>query len=144
MRQRKKSTAAISTWLRFNILRAASSAAASLTRMWTRSTRERCFDDLAVHPRNRLKLAGPVRFLMRPCEPCAFVRLPFRRHPETAAILADPPVRDRSVRVDAAIAQERPVSADFIHLARVAFRYQHFFLVCGGLRDHLAERIRDE
>ena len=37
--------------------------------------------NIRVDPRNRREFPGPVRFFMRPREPCGRVRFPFRRHP---------------------------------------------------------------
>src|SRR5262249_19541335 len=60
-----------------------------------------------------------------------------------SGVIAEPQ-RERSVGVDAAIAQERPVLARLLDLLQVAFDDQRFFLVRRGLGDDAAERIGDE
>ncbi len=67
--------------------------------------------DLAVYPWNRRELARPVGRLVRPREPSGFVLLPLRRHAETglaARIVTSgqPALRDRSIGVNPAVAQE--------------------------------------
>src|SRR5215472_2122985 len=37
-------------------------------------------DDFGVEPGNGLELAGPVLRVVRPCQPCGLVRLPFSGH----------------------------------------------------------------
>src|SRR5204862_6437046 len=52
--------------------------------------------------------------------------------------------RDRTVRVDPAVAKERPVAADRLLMLPIAGDDQRLFLVARRLGDHLAERIGDE
>ncbi len=54
------------------------------------------------------------------------------------------PLRDRSVRVDPAVAQERPVAAGFLLKLRVAIGDEDLLGVLAGLGDDPAERIGHE
>src|SRR6185312_3692043 len=54
---------------------------------------------------------------------------------------AKPAVCDRRVRVNAPVAEKRPVAPDFIHLLWITFHDQHFFLMRRGLHQHSSERI---
>src|SRR5262245_57773370 len=53
------------------------------------------------------------------------------------------PAENRSIGVDASIAEERPVAADFLDQRRVAFRDQNVFALA-RLGDVAAEGIGDE
>ncbi len=54
------------------------------------------------------------------------------------------PLRDRGVRVDPAVAQERPVAAGFLLKLRVAIGDEDLLGVLAGLGDDPAERIGQE
>jgi hypothetical protein len=55
-----------------------------------------------------------------------------------------PSLKYRGVGVDAAIAQERPISARFLYACGIAFDDQNFFLVSGRFREDAAKRIGDK
>ena len=96
----------------------------SSTRMQT------CFDsrqvphDLPIDPGNRRKFARPVGAFVRPRNPCRLMRLPLRRHAvrqgarcslRHARHQSQPSLGDRRIRIDAPVAEERPVAPHFIH-----------------------------
>ena len=56
--------------------------------------------------------------------------------------LPEPSFEDRRVGVGAAVAQEGPVAADFLHAAQIAFDDEDLFFVGGSFRDQLARRDR--
>src|SRR5215831_13550150 len=54
------------------------------------------------------------------------------------------PVRNGPVGVDAAIAQEWPVAAHFLHLAHIAFDDENLFAIMGAFGEDAPERIAHE
>jgi hypothetical protein len=58
--------------------------------------------------------------------------------------LIQPAAQYRRIRVDAPVAQEGPVAANFLHAVRIALGDQDFVFARRGLRDDLSERIGDE
>ena len=63
------------------------SAARSLTRMWTSSTRGEMADDLGVDPGDGLELAGPVVGVVGPGDPGGGVRLPLGGHADWGVVM---------------------------------------------------------
>src|SRR5579871_1053521 len=57
---------------------------------------------------------------------------------------AEPAIEDGLIRVDASIAEERPVAASFFAFLWITFDDENLFLIATGLRRDLAERIGDE
>jgi hypothetical protein len=55
-----------------------------------------------------------------------------------------PSIQNGRVGIDAAIPQERPISAYFLDAFKIAFDHQNFFLIGGGFRENLAERIANK
>ena len=60
---------------------------------------------------------------------------------EMRASFAQPAVENRGIRINAAVAEERPIAPHFFALRRVAFNDEDFFFVIGSLGDYLTERI---
>src|SRR6187549_2626525 len=58
--------------------------------------------------------------------------------------LTAPALRDVAIRVDAAVAQERPVAAHVLGAGGVAFGNHDFVLVVLAFRPDYAERVADE
>src|SRR5215470_5061067 len=58
--------------------------------------------------------------------------------------VGEPAVEDGLVGVDAAVAEERPVTAGVFALGGIAFDDEDLFLVAGGFGNQLAERVRDK
>src|SRR6266849_3459210 len=56
----------------------------------------------------------------------------------------EPSLQNGGVGVNAAVAQEGPVAANILDAARVALDHKDFFLVGGGLGEHLPEWIGHE
>ncbi len=54
------------------------------------------------------------------------------------------PIQDGAVGVDAAVAQEGPVAADFFHDGCVAFHHENLFFIVRGFGENAAERVADE
>ena len=65
------------------------------------------------------------------------------RHVNSATSV-QPPLQDRRVGVDAAIAQERPAAANFFHAVRIALRHQNLFARSRRFGDDLPKRIGDK
>jgi len=59
-------------------------------------------------------------------------------------LFAQPAIQDRTVGIDAAIAEKRPVAASVFALCGIAFDDKDFFFVVGGFGGDLAEGIGDE
>jgi hypothetical protein len=57
---------------------------------------------------------------------------------------AEPAIGDDGIGVDAAIAEERPISASLFALGGITLDDKNFFLVVGGFGENLAEGIGDE
>src|SRR5579862_4643673 len=57
------------------------------------------------------------------------------------ASFAEPTVQDGLVRINPAVAQERPVAASLFAASRVTFDHQNFFLLAASLGKNLPERI---
>lgn len=53
-------------------------------------------------------------------------------------------LRDLRVRIDASVAEERPVTPDLFHQAGVDFANQNFFFIVRSLGDDASERIADK
>ena len=60
------------------------------------------------------------------------------------SLFAEPAIGDDGISVDAAVAEKRPIPASLFALGRIALDNENFFLVVGGFRKNLAERIGDE
>src|SRR5882724_4222685 len=127
-------------------------------------------NDFRERPGDRRKFAGPVGKFVGPAEPGRVVALPFggdakaksvRRfglrgclHSEresntgstesterVALLFTQPTIQDWRVRVDAAVAQKRPIAARVFAFCGVAFDDQDFLLVARGFGENLPEWI---
>src|SRR5208337_381217 len=89
-------------------------------------------NDFGIDPRDGCELARPVRAIVRPRDPCSFVRLPFARHAiakragslgsKSASLrqgLHQKPLCDRGVGVDATVTPERPVATNILDVMNV-------------------------
>src|SRR5690348_15215529 len=120
-------------------------------------------DDFGIDPRDRIEFARPVGAVVGPSQPGGSVGLPlgghaiaerggsrrlnrrghrgfsscFRRSVQEA-------MRDGTVAVDAAVAQERPVATNVLELPQVHFTDQNVFVVVWRLRQHLAEGVAEK
>lgn len=61
-----------------------------------------------------------------------------------AIVLGKPTARNGCIRINAAVAEEGPIAAYFIHLFGVAFGNENVFFASGRLRDDAPERISDK
>ena len=120
-------------------------------------------DDLGIDPRDGLELARPVAFEMRPREPSGLVRLPFGGHAVALcggwefrasgrrfghyfvrSLSVQHAAGDRSVAVDAAVAQEGPVAANVFQVMQVDLAKQNLFLIVGTLGEDTPEGVAKE
>ena len=62
----------------------------------------------------------------------------------SVAISVDKPLCDGRVAVDAAVAQEGPVPANFFQFAQVNLSDQNFFFVVRALGNDASERVRQK
>src|ERR1019366_2247564 len=56
----------------------------------------------------------------------------------------EPSLQDGRIGINAAVAEERPVPANLLDAAGIAFHNQDFFLVRGRFGEHLSKRIANE
>src|SRR5580698_2530070 len=102
-------------------------------------------NNFRIDPADRLELARPVVFVMRPGQPGSRVRFPFGGHAQVASHgLVDQTIGDGSVAVDAAVTQKRPVAANVFERANVHFAQQNLFFIMRCLGDHPSEGIAQE
>src|SRR3954469_22086200 len=85
--------------------------------------------------RSKWLRGAPTR---RACEAWDVLEIAF------GAWLIDEPAGDRTVSVDAAVAQEGPVAANVFHLLGVDFADQDLLFVVRGFGKHHAEGIAEE
>ncbi len=135
----------------FRMRRAFCSVARSGTRMRTFSTRDRCRITSPYTHGIGANFPGQSVFSCGQASQVASWRAhsPGMRNPSEAgvslwSILREPAFGNGRVSVYAAISQERPMSANFVHLFRIALRNEHLFFLGRGLHDYASERVTDE